>query len=559
MDMELNQGQKKALSALLSGENVFLTGGAGTGKTFLLNYFLSLPQNKRKNILICAPTGIAALQIGGATLHRTFKMPLKVIEPLADLGQINEAVKAAEVIVIDEISMCRIDAFQYVIRKILKAEKLSKKHKQIILVGDFFQLPPVVVSTKRKGQQYSDKDVLIENYGKIACNGFAFLSPCWRLANIKTVILTEIVRQKDPDFSKSLNEIRMGNANGLTWIGENCRKKQISGAITLCSSNNETFRINDNQLSALPSAIEKYQTFMAGEDLSPSEIPVPDILRLKVGCRVMSLVNDCSNMPSKYSNGSLGTVEELAHIDDAGDECLTIKFDNGNVVEIPKYKWEIKKYVAHKDQGTGKTIFEQETIATIIQFPIKIAYSITIHKSQGQTYDKVAVQPKRCFAPGQLYVALSRAVSIKNLYIKGELNSDQLICSDEVQHFYESNDFVDKDLLTAQKVMGSEKIQEEIQSLPFYSKKKRAKRVSKTTEAIKHRKNQKEADRSNGKSCKSELPIVAAFASASVWKKKSFANIIGILSHTDITTDNCLTAYASLSESKQHIAKSALN
>ncbi len=468
--MTLNQDQLNALNEMKSGANVFLTGGAGTGKTFLLHYFLDLPENKKKNVIVCAPTGVAAINAGGATLHRTFKVPVAALKPLEAVGTISDEIKSAEIIIIDEISMCRIDVFQLVMRKIIEAESKSDVHKQIILVGDFYQLPPVVTNRKKPGERYSDKDVLIENYGKAAESGFPFLSPTWKLLGFKTLVLNEIVRQKDHSFSTALNLVRSGDASGLDYINQHYGKKKDPKAIVLTATNKEADRINNEQLNKISDKSEEYDAIINGEQIKPSDMPVSKTLRLKVGARVMSLVNDNSNTIAHYSNGSLGTVVSLpssTYLDD--DDTIKVAFDNGFTVDIEPYSWKVQKYVCITINGESKNskkLFRLETIAEIKQYPLKIAYAVTIHKSQGQTYDNLTVMPNRCFVAGQLYVALSRAVAVEKLHLTSELQSSELITSDIVKDFYHG-----QLALTASdlKKMGFPAIQKKLAKLPYYN------------------------------------------------------------------------------------------
>lgn len=468
--MTLNQDQLNALNELRSGANVFLTGGAGTGKTFLLHYFLDLPENKKKNVIVCAPTGVAAINAGGATLHRTFKVPVAALKPLENLGTISDEIKSAQIIIIDEISMCRIDVFQFVMRKIIEAESKSGVHKQIILIGDFYQLPPVVTNRKKPGERYSDKDVLTENYGKSAESGFAFLSPTWKLLGFKTLALNEIVRQKDHSFSAALNQIRGGDVTGLDYINQHFGQEKDLKAIVLTATNKEADRINNEQLNKIGEKSKEYDAIINGEPIKPSDMPVSNILRLKVGARIMSLVNDNSHDMAYYSNGSLGTVISLPRSTELDDgDTISVAFDNGHTVDIEPYSWKVQKYVCYtKDDGKKKSkkVFGLETIAEIRQYPLKIAYAVTIHKSQGQTYDNLTVMPDRCFVAGQLYVALSRAVSVDKLHLTSNLRSSELITSDIVKDFYNGQ----LSLTTSDfKKMGFLTIQRKLAKLPYYN------------------------------------------------------------------------------------------
>ena len=209
--MELTAKQKQAYELMKSGANVFLTGEAGTGKSFVLNQFL----NKREDILVCAPTGIAAINVKGATLHRTFKVPLRPIGPEQKGRKPTELILRTKCFVIDEISMCRFDVFHFVAKIIMRAEEMARtlnlergvqiypEKKQIICCGDFFQLPPVITDR--------DREVLESLWGDIG-DGFAFRSPLWEKFQFQTVMLDEVMRQKkDSAFVENLNYIRKAN------------------------------------------------------------------------------------------------------------------------------------------------------------------------------------------------------------------------------------------------------------------------------------------------------------------------------------------------------------
>lgn len=238
----LNHRQLEALNILRTGKNVFLTGKAGTGKSFVLDYFLS--EMEDRNIIVCVPTGIAALNIHGATLHRTFNVPIEPIFPQKEPLRINKAIREADIIVIDEIFMCRFDYFEYVAKCIRLAEKeaqnkenvMARKErrepiafqpKQVIVVGDFFQLPPVITE--------KDRSVLERYWGDQMSvgDGFAFQAPMWKEFQFFTVILEEPIRQReDVLFVKHLNKIRGGESNALSCLEKNAAQEKQTGKKT---------------------------------------------------------------------------------------------------------------------------------------------------------------------------------------------------------------------------------------------------------------------------------------------------------------------------------------
>ena len=280
----LREQQKKALTAMESGKNVFLSGEAGTGKSYVLKQFIE--RNRNKNIVICAPTGIAALNIGGVTLHRAFKVPIAPL-PYTMEGKYSDVIAEAEIIIIDEISMSRADLFEYVTKSIFEAEKVSEKHKQLIVIGDFFQLPPVL--TER------DKKVLPELSG----NGFAFTAPSWQEFDFVTVVLSDVVRQLDIQFVNALNGVRSGDKASINWVNSHTSVQENTQAVYLCGTNRQAQEINKKQIDKLKGKSTVYTATIEGTVLS-SDKPTSDKLYLKSGARIMTLTNT-----KEYRNGSI--------------------------------------------------------------------------------------------------------------------------------------------------------------------------------------------------------------------------------------------------------------
>ena len=419
----LTKGQKKAMQALNSGCNVFLSGEAGTGKSYVLTQFLREISNT-KNVLVCAPTGIAAINIHGSTLHRVFQIPLGPISPTTNPLKISGPLEKADVIVIDEISMCRFDIFEFVAKSIKRAEAKAQKKspskttkKQLIVAGDFFQLPPVMTQKDR---------LILETYWDMDIgDGFAFEAPMWENFDFASIILNEVVRQKDDvEFVTKLNQLRCGNKSGIEWINIHATpKKQKS--IHLCGTNKMAEDINMRESKKLTGKSSTYCADISGS-VNPTDKPTTDKLTLKVGMQVMTLVNDSKN---RYQNGSIGIITSLH------DDTVDVSFAKGENVEITPHTWEIIDYKI--TTGNEKSKVEEVVVGTFRQLPLRIAYAITIHKSQGQTYDAANLSPY-CFAPGQLYVALSRLTSIKGLHLCGQIMPQYLITSQEVLDFYAS-------------------------------------------------------------------------------------------------------------------------
>lgn len=418
-NLNFTSDQQVAYDSMLAGNNVFITGEAGTGKSYVVNSFVKEMEKKNKNILVCAPTGIAALNIGGVTVHRAFQAN---IEPqiTKHIRNVPEVVKEAEVIIIDEISMCRVDLFDYIAQVISRAEEICLKRKQVIVVGDFFQLPPV--TTK------NDLKVLKEiypNYDK----GFAFESDSWKDFEFEMIILKQVMRQSDNDFITNLNKARVGDHCCINYFNQNAKTKQIKNGIVLCATNKMVAEINQNELVKINKKEHVYHATSIGE-VKAQDKATGDEITLKIGARVIILINDTENF--EYQNGSLGVVTKM------NQQSIRVKLDyNNKVVTIKPFEWVIEDYKVVEEVVDNVKIksIEKDRIGIFIQMPVKLAYAITIHKSQGQTYDKVNLIPTS-FDCGQLYVALSRVKSIEGLCLIRRMRRDDLICNEKVIKFY---------------------------------------------------------------------------------------------------------------------------
>ncbi|MBO5389192.1 MAG: AAA family ATPase [Lachnospiraceae bacterium] len=413
--------QQYAYNVLKAGYNVFLTGGAGTGKSHLIRLFIEHSRGLGLNVMITAPTGIAAFNIDGVTMHRAFDIPLGVIDKDKDKYELGDTILHTDIIIIDEISMARIDTFDFIANKILRANKkrkwMGKPDIQLVLVGDFLQLPPVIVGNEKKA--------LDKHYNRDIEAGFVFNSDFWKIFDFKYIILTEVVRQSNTEFIDKLNKVRVGDKSSIDYFYNASCKNEISGAITLCGTNSEADEKNKLALNNINDELVEYKALVDGP-VFEADTPARLFLKLKVGARVMTLINDNS---MAFINGSFGTVVNLA------EDIVKVRMDNGELVDIERYQWNIFRYELEKD-GENEKLVKKE-VGTFTQFPLRLAYAITIHKSQGQTYDYINLSPY-CWDCGQLYVALSRVRNLEGLHFLYKPDPRYLVISLNVIRFYNS-------------------------------------------------------------------------------------------------------------------------
>lgn len=429
-DIRFTEGQAAAMRALRDGRNVFLSGNAGTGKSFVLNAFIEELEEREVPYLAMAPTGIAAQNLtNGTTIHRTLQIGFGILDP-TDTNRktlTRKVLNKAEVIIIDEVSMCRIDLFERVMNMVLAAKRVSGA-KQVVLVGDFFQLPPVVTDR--------DRDILMQ-WWPGNDEGYAFKSPMWKGMGFEPHVLTEVVRQSDPEFIGQLNRARIGDRDCIEYFNQRSvsdRKRAPEDDLWLCATNRMASTINDERVSALEVDGAKARTYVADVfgDVKPSDKPTDDSLRLIAGARVMLL----ANMPDDgLANGSLGTVVET------GEDSVTVQFDDcGWAVEVEPKEWKVLKSTVRETIGKdGKPAQElvNDVVGTFTQIPLRLAFAITIHKSQGQTFERCAVHSK-VFGAGMLYVALSRCTTFDGLTVWPKIERQRLYANQSVIDFYRS-------------------------------------------------------------------------------------------------------------------------
>ena len=412
-------GQKYGYKVMNAGYNTFITGGGGVGKTYLLQKFIDEAINFGKNVMVCASTGIASLSLGGVTLHRAFDIPLGAITYSKYTYEASEELINADIVIIEEISMCRMDIFDFLSNKILDANRrrkiLGKKVIQLIVSGDFFQLPPVTTS--------SEKRALDRYYGIDVGLAFAFQSKFWKYFDFKLVLLEEVVRQEEQEFIQSLNKIRTGNKSYIDNIYNLSSKEYISDAIVICGKNSEVSELNNKGLQRVEGQEYVYTAVIEGE-ANENDVLADKELRVKVGAKVMTLINN-----DYHKNGSMGVIKGLY------SDAIVLQMNDGTEAIIRPYTWDIYNYSLEKEQGTDNERLVKNLVGKFTQFPIKLAYAITIHKSQGQTYDSANISPY-CWDCGQIYVALSRVRRLDKLHFNYNPSLNYVVVSLNVIAFY---------------------------------------------------------------------------------------------------------------------------
>lgn len=397
--------------------HLFLTGKAGTGKTTFLK---ELQLKSSKNMVVTAPTGVAAINAGGVTLHSFFQLPLGPYVPGSEIHeqgsrsqfrfskQKREILNRLDLLVIDEISMVRadiLDAVDAVLRR-YRGVETPFGGTQLLMIGDLHQLPPVVKT--------ADWDLLRPHYGSF----YFFSSQALQQAGFTTIELKHIYRQSDPKFIRILNQLRDNQLDPQSHLElENRYLKgfvpdEDDGFITLTTHNAGARRQNDSCLDSLKGDAHTYFAEIKGE--FPENIyPAPEFLELKRGAQVMFLRNETSS-DRTYFNGKIGKVKNLGP-----DTIEIICPGESEAIRVQPVEWENVRYRLHFQ--TKKV--EEEVIGTFKQFPLKLAWAITIHKSQGLTFDKAVIDAESAFVHGQAYVALSRCRSLDGVVLSSPLSA----------------------------------------------------------------------------------------------------------------------------------------
>lgn len=407
--------------------HIMLTGDAGTGKSTLVRDFISKNEGE---VIVLAPTGIAAVNIGGMTIHRFCHFPprpisynsVKWLDPQDPFDSAKrKIIKRAKWLIIDEISMVRADMMDQIawfFQKNFPGDPPFAGLK-LILVGDLGQLPPVLGTDE-------EKQMIQARYK----SEFFFSAKCWQENTFEVVRLTHIFRQSDPEFVRILNNIRNNSLSPLdldklnnTCLNEGLLK--VEDGIMLCSTNSLANECNSEMIYRLQGTPFRLEGHVHG-DFNPKSCPVEPIIDLKFGCRLMTMRNDPNN---QFFNGTIGT---LVDRDEHSGE-LIIKLDWGGVIRVSQFTFESVEY--KYDELADK--IKHAVTGTFLQYPVKVAYAMTIHKSQGATFEKVIIDlgENGAFAHGQTYVALSRCTSLQGVILRRKLKHADFIYNEKVKEF----------------------------------------------------------------------------------------------------------------------------
>lgn len=432
-----------------TARSFFLTGKAGTGKTTFLKH---IREHCPKQLVILAPTGVAAINAGGVTLHSFFQLPLgpfipeskgmgfsnlpfefstpqSLVSRLRFSAEKKKLLQELEILIIDEISMVRadlLDAVDTVLRHTRHKHNLPFGGVQVIFIGDLFQLPPVVKD--------NEWQLLKDFYN----SPFFFDSRVLQQQQPLYIEFEKIYRQQDQQFIRVLNQVRNNELDpeGIAILEKRhqpvIRRSRDDGYIILCTHNEQARRINQEQLQNLNTPAFSYDAEIEN-DFPENALPADQQLILKEGAQVMFIRNDTTGNGKRYFNGKIGTVTRLDQ-----DEVDVTCADLDEPITVKREKWENIRYSLDKKSQT----LQEEVLGSFTQFPLRLAWAITIHKSQGLTFEKAIIDAGEAFAPGQVYVALSRCTSLEGLILKSRIRHDRLFTDPRIVDYIKNNNGV---------------------------------------------------------------------------------------------------------------------
>lgn len=404
-----------------TNQSLFLTGKAGTGKTTLLKKII---ETTHKKTVVVAPTGIAALNAGGVTIHSFFQLPFGAFLPINGNAPMHgntkfntrttiqkhfkankrrlETIRKLELLIIDEVSMLRADLLDTIDFKLQKIRRNNQPFGgvQVLFIGDLLQLPPIV--------KQEEEIELRKYYG----GSFFFHAKAIEGCRPIYIELNKIFRQNDPEFIALLEELRNNRISPEKvqllnkYVRPEFETLQHEGYITITTHNRKADTINQGALQSLSGTTRKYSAKIS-QNFPTSIYPLPEVLELKVGAQVMFIKNDTS-IEKRYYNGKIGKIVSLD-----SEEIVVLFPDENKTVSVDLFTWENVKF--ELDEASGE--IKEKVIGTFEQFPLKLAWAITVHKSQGLTFDKAVLDLSAVFAPGQAYVGLSRLTSLKHLVL----------------------------------------------------------------------------------------------------------------------------------------------
>ncbi len=438
--------EQQALFDYIEGSenNIFVTGRAGTGKSTLLTYLI---ENTKKKVAVCAPTGVAALNVGGVTIHSLFGFPFGILGT-EDIGRhlnrrTREVLAAIDMLVIDEVSMVNADLMDTMSRAMGIARgrrKLPFGGAQVVMFGDPYQLAPVPGNNEERAY-------MAENYQ----SNWFFDAHVWREDSLERYELSEIFRQHDEHFKEILNAIRDGSCTQemLDYINQ-CgnRFPPHDDVIRLATINESVNSVNRHRMARLESKPKTFNAVFSAADEKAfgRTLPADPVLELKVGAQVMFIKNDDSStiknpngtgLLKRWVNGTIGTVVDLPS---SGGVVVEV---DGETFDVGRSTWEKVRYEIDEqfDEALGrvKEVLIAVPLAEFQQIPLRLAWAVTVHKSQGQTYDEVVIDMGRgAFSPGQTYVALSRVRSLEGLYLTRAIRMSDIMVDQDVLRFMSS-------------------------------------------------------------------------------------------------------------------------